>query len=103
MTETEYAHIAMSDHHVPVLAGTHTKVVEIAQDYLVHHSSPEEMQLELPHLSLGQILSALAYYYDHQEEMDAEIERRRGVVEEYRSESGDGPLAAKLRASGRLP
>ncbi len=74
MLATEYAHVAIDEAGLPVLAGTHIKVVEIAEDYRAHRSPPEEMQRELPHLSLGQILSALAYYFDHQETMDEEIE-----------------------------
>ncbi len=35
--------------------------------------------LRHPHLSLAQIYAALAYYYEHQPEMDAEIQRRSPV------------------------
>lgn len=38
------------------------------------------MRLQYPHLSLAQIHAALAYYYDHQTELDAEIQRRRQEV-----------------------
>jgi len=90
-----------------MLVGTHIKLVEIAEDYRAHHSPPEEMQRELPHLSLGQILSALAYYFDHQQAMDEEIDRRRRIAEEYRlkfeQSQGPSPLRAKLRAKGLLP
>ena len=36
----------------------------------------EELQHQHPHLTLGQIYSALAYYSDHQEEMDLTIEKQ---------------------------
>jgi uncharacterized protein (DUF433 family) len=107
MTATEYAHIAVDEKGTPVLAGTRIKVVEVVKDYLAHRSPPEEMQRELPHLTVGQILSALAYYYDHKEEMDAEIERRRRMAEEYREKieaiQGPSPLRAKLKAKGLRP
>ena len=34
------------------------------------------MHFQHPNLTLGQIYSALAYYADHQEELDKDIERR---------------------------
>jgi uncharacterized protein (DUF433 family) len=43
-------------------------------------SAAEEIQAKLPHLSLAQIHDALSFYYDHQEEIDADIEANR---EEY--------------------
>jgi uncharacterized protein (DUF433 family) len=39
----------------------------------------------IPNLSLGQIHSALAYYYDHQEELDAEIEQDYQEVEKLQA------------------
>ena len=33
--------------------------------------------MKLPHLSLAQIYDALSFYYDHQAEIDADIEANR--------------------------
>jgi hypothetical protein len=56
---------------------------------------------------LGQLLSALAYYFDHQQAMDEEIERRRRMAEDYRLKfeqvQGPSALRAKLKAKGLLP
>ena len=38
---------------------------------------PEEIPRRLPHLSLAQVFDALSYYSDHQEEVNAYIERNR--------------------------
>jgi len=43
-----------------MLTGTRTKVVELVLDHLAHHWDAEQIQREHPHLSLGQIHSALA-------------------------------------------
>ena len=45
------------------ITGTKVKVIEVATDKLAHGSSPEEMHLQYPHLSLAQIYAALTYYY----------------------------------------
>jgi uncharacterized protein (DUF433 family) len=41
---------------------TNVKVIEVVKDWLAHGSSPEEMALQHPHLSLAQIHAALANY-----------------------------------------
>jgi len=76
MPALAYAHIELRE-GVPYVAGTRTKVIQIALDLLAHGWDADEIHLQHPHLSLGQIHSALAYYYDHREELDRDIEVRR--------------------------
>jgi uncharacterized protein (DUF433 family) len=38
---------------------------------------PEAIPSQLPHLTLAQVFAALSYYSDHQEEINAYIERNR--------------------------
>src|SRR6266403_4752424 len=68
-------HIWLDDRGVAWIDQTNVKVIEVVLDKLAHGSSPEEMHFQYPHLSLAQIHAALAYYYDHQSELDAEIQR----------------------------
>jgi hypothetical protein len=63
--------------------------------------SPEEMHRQHSHLSMAQIHAALAYYYEHQDEVDADIERRNRYVEELRAQQPDSPLRQRLRAIKR--
>jgi uncharacterized protein (DUF433 family) len=79
------------------IAGTNTKVIEVALDKLAHGSSPEEMHFQYPHLSLAQIHAALAYYYEHQTALDAEIQRRWMEVNELAARAADSPLQRRLR------
>ena len=87
---------------VPLIEGTTTKVVELVLDVMAHGWSPDEIQFQHPHLTLGQIHSALAYYWDHKEELDRDIERRLERVEEIRREVGPSRLAERLKAKGLL-
>ena len=64
---------------------------------MAHGWSPEELHFQYPHLTLGQIHSALAYYWDHRDELDADIARRSQMAEHARERSGRSPLADKLR------
>lgn len=74
------------------------KVVELVMAQRAYGWSPEELHFQHPDLSLGQIHSALAYYWDHRDELDGDIEQRTRLAEEIRSEVGSSPLAEKLRA-----
>jgi uncharacterized protein (DUF433 family) len=53
------------------------------------------------YLTAGQVHAALSYYYDHQQEIDAEIERWNKEVARLRAESHKSPqhqfLLTKLR------
>jgi uncharacterized protein (DUF433 family) len=101
MSTVEYAHVTIGPDNVPMLVGTRIKVVEIVLDHLVHGWGAEEIHRECPQLSLGQIHSALGYYYDHQGEIDADIQRRRESVEAIRARLGDGPLTEMLKTVER--
>ncbi len=95
-------HIWLDDRGVPWIDQTNVKVIEVVMDKLAHASSPEEMHIQFPHLSLSQIHAALAYYYDHQAEMDAHIERSAQHYEQLRSQAGETPLHKRLKAMGKL-
>jgi len=58
----------------PIIKGTRTSVANIAEYYLMG-LTPEEIQRELPHLSLAQVFDALAFYLDHREVIDRELEK----------------------------
>ena len=92
-------HIVLDEHNVAWIQGANTKVIEVVLDKLAHGWSPEEMERQHPHLSLAQIHAALAYYYDHQTELDEEIERRYQVAEGLRSEYASSPVHRQLRKS----
>jgi uncharacterized protein (DUF433 family) len=80
------------------LTGTNIKVIEVALDKLAYGWSPEEIYFQHPGLSLAQIHGALSYYYENQEHLDAEIERRRREARTLASEQADSPLQQKLLA-----
>ncbi|MCJ7784144.1 MAG: DUF433 domain-containing protein [Desulfobacterales bacterium] len=80
--ETNHFHITMNKdicRGSPIIKGTRISIANIAEYYLMG-LSPEEIKRELPHLSLAQIFDALAYYLDHRETIDRELERDREEV-----------------------
>lgn len=78
--------IEIDEKGVPWISGANTKVVEVVLDKIAHGWSPEEMHRQHPHLSMAQIHAALSYYYEHQAEVDADIERRDKEVEALRAQ-----------------
>jgi uncharacterized protein (DUF433 family) len=98
LVETRYEHIVLDGAGVPRIAGTTMKVIELVLERSAYGWSPEELHFQHPYLSLGQIHSALAYYWDHQDELDQDIARRRARVEELRRTTPPAPLIARLRS-----
>ena len=58
------------------------------------------MHENYPHLSMSQIHSALAYYWDNQAEIDADMEKRYQYAEKLRQEAGESLLVKRLKAEG---
>jgi uncharacterized protein (DUF433 family) len=100
--ETRYEHIVLDETGVPIIAGTTLKVIELVLERMAYGWSPEELYFQHPYLTLGQIYSALAYYWDHQEELDKDIERRQESVGLRRSAAGESPLKTRLKAQGLI-
>src|SRR5262249_18134514 len=95
-------HIELDERGVPWISGANTKVIEVVLDKVASGLSPEEIQFQHPHLSLSQIHSALAYYYDHKEGMDREISQQLDRVNALAQQSKDSPGRRRLRSLGLL-
>jgi uncharacterized protein (DUF433 family) len=103
MATLHYPHIDVSRTGVPYITGTQTKVVAIILDRLAYHWDADEIHRQHPHLSLAQIHSSPAYYYDHQAEIDGEIDAQLRRIAAIRASLGESPTRLKLKAMGRLP
>lgn len=97
LTETRYEYIVLGDEH-PTLAGTTMKVKELIAERLAWGWSAEELLINHPDLTLGKIYSALAYYADHQDEIDTAIEADVALADQLRQVAEPAPLVARLKA-----
>ena len=103
MSTISSSHIWLDDHNVAWIDQTNLKVIEIALERLAHGSSVEEIVDQHDGLiSFAQVHAALAHYYDHQSEFDAEIDRQLTDADNLRSASLASPGRIKLRAMGRI-
>lgn len=93
-------HIVLTDEGVALVKGTTTKVVEIVMDVKAYGWSPEEIHAQHSYLSMAQIHSALAYYWDHREAIEAEIASRTEFVNEMRERFRPYSLRPLLEKKG---
>jgi uncharacterized protein (DUF433 family) len=83
-----------------VITGSRVRVQDIYVDFEVLGKSAEEIAAALPHLTLAQIHAALAYYFDHREEILEELRQDGQFLAKMKSQTGPGPLETKLRNAG---
>lgn len=102
LAETRYEHIVLNEAQVPIIAGTTMKVIELVLAQSAYGWSAEELHAQFPYLTLGQIHSALAYYWDHRGELDEDIEQRLEKVDRIQMEVSAPPLLARLKKKGFL-
>ena len=100
MAAMTYAHIDLTDTGKPIIAGTSMKVEELILDHLAYDWDASQLQVQYAYLSLGEIYSALAYYYDHKSEMDQVIAEGLRRVDEIRRSIDQSWLQERLPARG---
>jgi uncharacterized protein (DUF433 family) len=72
------------------------------EDVAVWHErmgmSPDEIVSEYPTITLSDVHAALAYYYEHREQIDAAYEEGKRFVEEMKAKAGPSRLQEVLKA-----
>jgi uncharacterized protein (DUF433 family) len=81
----------------PHILGHRVKVRHVAVWHEQGGMTPAEIVATYPTLTLAQVHAALAYYYDHGEEIQAAIAAEDRFVEEAKAQSGPSLLQEKLR------
>nr|WP_287710092.1 MULTISPECIES: hypothetical protein [unclassified Microcystis] len=60
--------------------------------------TPAEIHINHRDLSMSQIHSALAYYWEHREELDQAIQADLEFAQKMREKAGDSPFVTRLKA-----
>ncbi|MBI4662230.1 MAG: DUF433 domain-containing protein [Verrucomicrobia bacterium] len=97
----KHVHIRLDERGRPWIDDTNVKVIEVVLDHLAYGWTAETIQENHPHLSLAQVYAALAWYYDHQTELDAEIERQDERLRALRAAAAPSPLQRRIAAMRR--
>jgi uncharacterized protein (DUF433 family) len=85
------------------IAGTQIKVRMLIRHHLGYGWDAEELQRNFPFLTLGQVYSALAYYHDHKDEIDRQIQKRAREARDLLEQLPEPPLQVRLRAARNDP
>lgn len=78
------------------------RVAQIVMDYLAHGWSPDEMCRQHLYLTLAEAHAAMAYYYDHQDEIDREIADEIDQLKREEARRVPSPFVLRMRAKGLL-
>ena len=81
------------------IAGTRIRVQDIVSDYEVHGQSPDEIAAGYPHITLAQVHAALAYYYDHREDIRREMQEDEQFVAALMAQMGPKSLPEKVEGT----
>ena len=102
-TDLSYPHV-----HKPNGQPAHLKrfprirIAQLAMDYLAHGWSAEELCRQHPYLSQSEAHAAMAYYFDHQDEIDNEIQSEWQQVQSDKAKAEKSPFYVRLHAQGKL-
>jgi uncharacterized protein (DUF433 family) len=95
--KTTYEYIVLDADGQAVINDTGMKVKQLIAEHLHWGWSAEELHFQHPHLTLSQIYSALAYYWDHRGDIDQAMQEDAEFVRQLRAESAVSPFAARVR------
>jgi hypothetical protein len=95
MHKLDYPHITRAANDVARLERLpRIRVAQIATDHIGNGWSAEEIIRQHPHLTAAEVHAALGYYYDHREEIDAEITSEVTALD---ASDQQAPSALRLR------
>ncbi len=78
------------------------RVAQIVMDYLAYGWSVDEICRQHLYLLPAEAHAAMAYYFDHQEEIDREIRQEWQQAQETINQSIKSPFYSRMKAKGIL-
>ena len=79
-----------------------TRVAMIVMDYLARGLGPEEIVQHYPYLKPAEVHAAMTYYYDHRQEIDAEIQAELDLLDDEVKKRAPSPIWLKLKSKGLI-
>jgi hypothetical protein len=100
-TAPVYPHIEKPDNEPARLQRVpRIRISQIVADYIAHGWSPEEMCRQHSYLTLAEAHTAMAYYFDHQEEINGELQAELAAAEKDRASAPPSGFVLRMRALG---
>ena len=82
----------------PHIKGHRIRVQDVAIWYEKMDMTPDEIIFHYPTITLSDVHAALAYYFDHREEIEQDIREGKIFIEEFKKEHSS-PLQEKLNGT----
>jgi hypothetical protein len=103
MLALSYPHIVKQENQPAKLQRLpRIRVAQIVMDYLAYGWSVEEICRQHPYLKPAEAHAAMGYYFDHQEEIDQEINQEWQQIQENSSSLSHSPFYVRMKAKGLL-
>ncbi len=102
-TIQSYPHI-VKENGEPARLESHprTRVAMLVMDYLGRGLGAEDIVRHYPYLKLAEVHAAMAYYHDHAQEIDAEIQAELEQLQQEANTLPRSPIWHKLKAKGLI-
>ena len=97
VTARAYEHLDCSNPDRPLIAGKNFKVIHLIREHVAYGWSAEELALNHPQLTLGEVYAALAYYADHREQLDRQILASEKDAERMHAEPRHRAVSSRLK------
>ncbi|HWB01830.1 MAG TPA: DUF433 domain-containing protein [Verrucomicrobiales bacterium] len=95
-----YEHLSFGADGEPVIKRAGFKVKHLIREHVAYGWNAEEMALNHPQLTLGEVYSALAWYADHAGEVHAKMEGELSRAESDHAKPENRRIARLLQRSG---
>jgi len=97
LTTHAYEHLDCSNPARPLIAGKAFKVIHLIREHVAYGWSAEELTLNHPQLTLGEVYAALAYYADHREQLDREIAATEKEASKMHADPRHRAISSRLK------
>jgi uncharacterized protein (DUF433 family) len=102
-TATYYPHVVIDASGAARIDHTRYKVEHLAAEHFHHGWTAEELLRQHPDLRPEQVYAALAYFYDHHDEMITQLESSSAAAERARQSHGLSREELLKRRDSRTP
>lgn len=97
LTPVQNSHVFIDEEGIPRLFPSHVKVRMLVESVKAYQCSPEELVTHFPHLKVAEVYAGMAYYYDHQAEIDEEIRQGHEFAKQLRLSTPELPITKRVR------
>ena len=94
-TKASYPHLEFVDGGLPVIERVNFKVIHLISNHLAHGWSAEELVINFPQLTLGEVYSSLAWFADHRDEVAKLLEQKAASTKGMALEERHSQIAQK--------